>query len=436
MKRLKLIIAHEYMMIVGKKSFIVMTLLIPFIVVLVGAVPVLLAYLNNNTDSRVEHIAVIDKSGYGAALKDNDRYRFVVLNAVNDTAASAREFYNKSSKQLNAVVVIPPDVMESRQVNVYSDETLDMSTIGYVNSCLSDTLSGARVASYGIDNLQQIINETQVDVDVKSIKWDAAGGEQESSAEFAMILGMILSLVTYTFVLMYGAMIMNSVVEEKTNRIVEVIVSSCKPVELMLGKIIGVGLVGLTQFAVWTVLLGVGTSLLGLFGAAAAPAPGPAAMAAAASDGGLDMAAILTMIKSVNYASLLTNFVLYFVGGYLLYASLFAAFGSAVDQASDASQFTTPVILIMVVALYAGMACIENPHGPMAIWCSIIPFTSPVVMMTRLPYDVPLWQQALSIVLLFATAGLFTWMAARIYRTGILLYGKKRSFKDLIHWIK
>lgn len=436
MKRLKLIIAHEYMMIVGKKSFIVMTLLIPFIVVLVGAVPVLLAYLNNNTDSRVEHIAVIDKSGYGAALKDNDRYRFVVLNAVNDTAASAREFYNKSSKQLNAVVVIPPDVMESRQVNVYSDETLDMSTIGYVNSCLSDTLSGARVASYGIDNLQQIINETQVDVDVKSIKWDAAGGEQESSAEFAMILGMILSLVTYTFVLMYGAMIMNSVVEEKTNRIVEVIVSSCKPVELMLGKIIGVGLVGLTQFAVWTVLLGVGTSLLGLFGAAAAPAPGPAAMAAAASDGGPDMAAILTMIKSVNYASLLTNFVLYFVGGYLLYASLFAAFGSAVDQASDASQFTTPVILIMVVALYAGMACIENPHGPMAIWCSIIPFTSPVVMMTRLPYDVPLWQQALSIVLLFATAGLFTWMAARIYRTGILLYGKKRSFKDLIHWIK
>ena len=435
MKRLKLIIAHEYMMIVGKKSFIVMTLLIPFIVVLVGAVPVLLAYLNNNTDSRVEHIAVIDKSGYGAALKDNDRYRFVVLNAVNDTAASAREFYNKSSKQLNAVVVIPPDVMESRQVNVYSDETLDMSTIGYVNSCLSDTLSGARVASYGIDNLQQIINETQVDVDVKSIKWDAAGGEQESSAEFAMILGMILSLVTYTFVLMYGAMIMNSVVEEKTNRIVEVIVSSCKPVELMLGKIIGVGLVGLTQFAVWTVLLGVGTSLLGLFGAAA-PAPGPAAMAAAASDGGPDMAAILTMIKSVNYASLLTNFVLYFVGGYLLYASLFAAFGSAVDQASDASQFTTPVILIMVVALYAGMACIENPHGPMAIWCSIIPFTSPVVMMTRLPYDVPLWQQALSIVLLFATAGLFTWMAARIYRTGILLYGKKRSFKDLIHWIK
>ena len=436
MKRLKLIIAHEYMMIVGKKSFIVMTLLIPFIVVLVGAVPVLLAYLNNNTDSRVEHIAVIDKSGYGAALKDNDRYRFVVLNAVNDTAASAREFYNKSSKQLNAVVVIPPDVMESRQVNVYSDETLDMSTIGYVNSCLSDTLSGARVASYGIDNLQQIINETQVDVDVKSIKWDAAGGEQESSAEFAMILGMILSLVTYTFVLMYGAMIMNSVVEEKTNRIVEVIVSSCKPVELMLGKIIGVGLVGLTQFAVWTVLLGVGTSLLGLFGAAAAPAPGPAAMAAAASDGGPDMAAILTMIKSVNYASLLTNFVLYFVGGYLLYASLFAAFGSAVDQASDASQFTTPVILIMVVALYAGMACIENPHGPMAIWCSIIPFTSPVVMMTRLPYDVPLWQQALSIVLLFAAAGLFTWMAARIYRTGILLYGKKRSFKDLIHWIK
>lgn len=157
-------------------------------------------------------------------------------------------------------------------------------------------------------------------------------------------------------------------------------------------------------------------------------------MAAAADD--FDMGAVMQAVSSVNYVYILMSFVFYFIGGYLLYASLFAGFGSAVDQASDASQATTPIIMIMVVALYAGMACIENPNGPMAVWCSMIPFTSPVVMMVRLPYDVPLWQLVLSIVLLYVTAAACVWLAARIYRTGILLYGKKHSFGEIMRWIK
>jgi ABC-2 type transport system permease protein len=236
---------------------------------------------------------------------------------------------------------------------------------------------------------------------------------------------------------MYGAMIMNSVIEEKTNRIVEVVVSSCRPFQLMLGKIIGVGLVGLTQMAIWIVLLAiVGTvagSAFGLNGMATANVS-PEAMATVQDMGVME--SITRQALSINYVPILINFVLYFLGGYLLYSSLFAGLGSAVDQASDASQFTTPVILIMLIAFYAGIACAENPMGPMAVWCSIIPFTSPVVMMVRLPFGVPTWQLILSIVLLFGTALAITWMAARIYRRGILHYGQKASFKDLFKWMK
>ena len=207
----------------------------------------------------------------------------------------------------------------------------------------------------------------------------------------------------------------------------------------MLGKIIGVGLVGLTQMAIWIVMLAiVGTvagGALGLTGAGA-EAMSPDAMAAASgADAGM-MESIMRQAMSINYVPIILNFVLYFIGGYLLYSSLFAGLGSAVDQPSDSSQFTTPVILIMLIAFYAGMACMENPSGPMAIWCSIIPFTSPVVMMIRLPFGVPTWQLILSLVLLFGTALAITWLAARIYRRGILHYGKKASFSDLFKWMK
>ena len=208
----------------------------------------------------------------------------------------------------------------------------------------------------------------------------------------------------------------------------------------MMGKIIGVGLVGLTQFAIWVVLLGIAGSVLGMLGLGAGAVASPEAMTAGMNlpQGSVDteLSGIISALTSINYVSLLGNFVIYFIGGYLLYASLFAGFGSAVDQASDSSQFTLPIIIIMMVALYAGIACMENPSGPMAVWCSIIPFTSPVVMMIRLPFDVPWWQMLLSIVLLYATAMGCVWLSARIYRTGILLYGKKRSFKEVLKWVK
>lgn len=437
MKKLKLIIAREYMSMLGRKSFIVMTILMPVLMIVLIAIPALIAYLND-AGSDQEKVAIIDETGhYGAAIPDSELYQFIPL-ASQGSADKAHEFY-KSAGDLSAVVIIPRDVDSTAQVSIYSENTINVGLKNYVERSLSDTLTRARVASYDVPGLQKIINESSVNVDIKSVKWTDKGDETESSTEMAMILGMVLAMLTYMFVLMYGAMIMNGVIEEKTNRIVEVIVSSCKPFELMMGKIIGVGLVGLTQMAVWVVIMG-GISMVAgsLFGVSAIADPTSAITAAQAGleTDGDTMAKIMSAIMGVDYGRILTCFVLYFVGGYLLYAALFAAFGSAVDQASDASQFTTPIILIMVVALYAGIACVENPNGPMAMWCSMIPFTSPIVMMVRLPYDVPLWQLALSIVLLFATAAAMVWLAARIYRTGILLYGKKTSFKEILRWMK
>ena len=439
MNKLRLIIQHEYLTIVGKKSFIVMTLLIPFLIILIGCIPVLLAYINNNADDSITRIAIIDENGnYAGAFKNTANYRFEVLSDVK--SATPKDFYKYDGERPDAYVVIPSDVLESQQATIYSENSIDSRTINYVTKCLNDTLMRAKIASIGDPDLETKIEESQVDARVTSIKVDENGEEQEQSAKVASILGMILSFLTYTFVLSYGAMIMNSVVEEKTNRIVEVIVSSCKPMELMMGKIIGVGLVGLTQFAIWVLLLGIGGSVLGMFGMASAGAtPDVGAMTAgmeASAASGSDISSIMSSIGSIPWFSLLGNFVIYFIGGYLLYASLFAGFGSAVDQASDSSQFTLPIIIIMMIALYAGIACIDNPSGPMAVWCSIIPFTSPVVMMVRLPFDVPWWQMLLSIVLLYGTAILCIWISARIYRTGILLYGKKRKFKEIIKWIK
>ena len=436
MNKLRLIIAREYMSIVGRKSFIFLTLGMPLLFILIMAVPIGLAYLNDK-GSETQQIAVIDETGrYAAALKSDDMYNFVAIKG--DTVTNAREFYDKSNGSLDAVIIIPRDVDSTGVVNIFSEGTITPALVSSVRNVLSDTIETAHLTAMGIPNIQEMVDKAHVDVDVRSIKWSEAGGEQESSTNVAMGLGLMLSIFTYMFVLMYGAMIMNSVIEEKTNRIVEVVVSSCRPFQLMLGKIIGVGLVGLTQMAIWIVLLViVGTiagSAFGLNSVASPDAIAAAGAGAAANAEGMD--GFMREVMSINFMPIIVNFILYFIGGYMLYSALFAGLGSAVDQASDSSQFTTPVILIMLIAFYAGMACMENPSGPTAVWCSIIPFTSPVVMMIRLPFGVPLWQLILSLVLLFGTALAITWLAARIYRRGILHYGKKASFGDLFKWMK
>jgi len=434
-RRFFLVLQREYYSIVAKKSFILTTLLSPLIMIALIAVPILLMEFNTS-DAQV--VTVIDQSGkYADKFTDTEDFDYQTLPDIS--ANNMKERYEEADGDIYAILVIPADVDESRVVNIYSEKPVKMSLSREISDVLGKSLSEAKINSYDIPELKEIISESNISVDVKSHTWDESG-ESLSSSELATFTGFFLAFLTYMFVLMYGAMIMSSVVEDKTNRIVEVIVSSCRPMELMLGKIVSIALVGLTQIAIWTVLLSIGgfiLSIAGIFVASpdmtAAAMTGGAAMPAMPEG---DMPEIVQAILGVNWFRLLGIFVLYFIGGYLLYASLFAAFGSAVDQQSDANQFTMPVMMIIIIALLIGQACMENPDGTLGVICSLIPFTSPIVMMIRLPYDVPVWEIVASIVLLYATAILFTWLAARIYRTGILMYGRKVSFKEILRWVK
>ena len=419
MNKLLLIIQREYTTLVARKSFIVITLLIPFLFVAIGAVPVLISEWNNSGSA--EAVTVIDETGrLAGVIPDTESFRFIPLKGEAGST-DVKGFFDQAGDSMSALVVIPANVLDSAKVNIYSKSTVNMALVSHVTESLNDTLTAVKIASMGVPNLDKMVKEAQVDIDVNSVKLSDDGTESEASTTAAMVLGMVLAFITYMFVLTYGAMIMNTVIEKKTNRIVEVIVSSCKPFQLMMGKIIGVALVGLTQFLIWAILISVAVGGLGI---------------SLANDPMSDLAVVFNAIQSVNLVSIFTCFVVYFLGGYLLYASLFAGFGSAVDQASDASQFTSPIIIVMVVALYAGIGCMENPNGSMAMWCSMIPFTSPIVMMVRLPYDVPFWQIAVSVALLYGTAFGLVWVSSRIYRIGILRYGKKFTFKEIMGWVK
>ncbi len=432
-RRFFLVLQREYYSIVAKKSFILTTLLSPLIMISLIAVPVLLMEFNKS-DAQV--ITVIDQSGrYADKFIDTEDYDYQVLPDM--TADNMKDRYEEADGDIYAILVIPSNVDETRVVNIYSEQPVKMSLSREISDILGKSLSETKINSFDIPELKDIIAQSNITVDVKSHTWDESG-ESLSSSELATMTGLFLAFLTYMFVLMYGAMIMSSVVEDKTNRIVEVIVSTCRPMELMLGKIVSIALVGLTQIAIWTVLLSIGSFILSLTGIFTSSPDMTAAMAGGAvpqmPEG--EMPEIIQAIIGVNWFRLLGIFVLYFIGGYLLYAALFAAFGSAVDQQSDANQFTMPIMMIIIIALLIGQACMENPDGTLGVVCSLIPFTSPIVMMIRLPYDVPAWEIIASIVLLYATAILLTWLAARIYRTGILMYGRKVSFKEILRWVK
>lgn len=444
MSRLSLIIKREYVQMVCKKSFIFTTLLVPVLsIILCGVLPVLLSRAKSD-DRKV--VAVIDQSlegAYASCLQDDEDYIYHQI-TVADTVTDMHKLYQESTEELYALVVIPVNLEQSANVSIFSEKSVNGSLERSVSRSLREAVRQERIKAHDIENLEAIIQDCDPEIKTTNIKWSKEGEEKISSSELSMVLGLMLAMLTYMFVIIYGALIMNSVVEEKTNRIVEVIVSTCKPFELMMGKIIGVALVGLTQISLWSVILGIIGTVFGI-SAMATSMPDMAAMQANSPDVEALLAAqgsddtlnrIVQMVLNVNYTQILICFVLYFIGGYLLYASLFAAFGSAVDQASDASQFTAPIMMIMIFALYAGMFSMENPDGPLAFWCSIIPFTSPVVMMIRLPYDLPWYELVGSLVLLYATALGILWLSARIYRTGILMYGRKFTFKEIVRWIK
>lgn len=303
-----------------------------------------------------------------------------------------------------------------------------------------------RLAASGVPGLDTLIAKVQASVDVATVK-RSEGGDRASSTSAAIAAGFAFTALIYMFMSSYGAMVMLSITEEKTNRIVEIIVSSVKPFELMIGKIVGIALVGFLQVAIWAAMLAAILSAAGVIIAACnAPADfaAGASAASAAADAG-SLAAIMpeggardffTALAGLPLGELGVMFALYFVGGYFLYASFFAAAGATVSESEESSQFVLPIIMVLLFGFYAAIGSVDNPDGPLAFWASMFPLTAPVVMMVRVPFGVPLWQEALSLTLLFATALLFIWLAGRIYRIGILTYGKKPTLRQIARWIR
>lgn len=434
MSKIGLIIEREYLTRVYKKSFIIMTLVTPLIFIAFAVVPALLSQIK---DTDTKEVAVIDRTGkYADLLEGNETYRFV---PVKESSETPLDYYKSQGDGLYAILTINGDLLQDpNQITLFSEKTVNMGLQNLIASQLNSYLTNEKIDSYNIPDLKEIIDNSQVSLNIQTVKWNTDGEETSSSAGMAAGIGLGATFLIYIFIFAYGGMVMQGVMQEKTNRIVEVIVSSVKPFELMMGKIIGVGLVGLTQFMLWVVLLagvamafGIGSVMTTDMSALAEIDP---AMSQSAQSE--IMGKMHELIGGVNFVQILGFFILYFIGGYLLYASIFAAIASMVDQEADTQQFMLPVTMIILFAFYAAIYSIENPDGPLAFWCSIIPFTSPIVMMVRLPYDVPVWQMLLSIGLLFGTFVVITYFAAKIYRTGILMYGKKITYKEMIKWLR
>lgn len=434
MSKIPLIIESEYMSRVRKKSFLVMTLLTPILMVLLVSLPAMLTLFKH---SEMRNVTVVDHTGlYTGVFENNDEYTFTYLNEQKTTQQL------RSDEAPYAYIVITDNLLNKPDaITIYSHKQTTAGFESIIKNSIEEHLHEIKLATYDIPDLPQIIEESNVKVAISSIRFDEEGDTQ-TSAGLATAVGMMSTFLIYMFLFMYGGMVMNSVMQEKTNRIVEVMVSSVKPFELMLGKIISVGLVGLTQIGIWVILIvGLGIGVTTIMGIPMLKGNEAELMAQAQAAGSMatvdpEMLNIVQTLSSIDFTQIIVCLILYFIGGYVIYASLFAAIGSAVDNEADTNQFMVPITIIIIFAFYVGLFSAEDPEGAMAWWCSMIPFTSPIVMMVRIPFGVAMWEIILSLVILFASAIGMTWIAARIYRVGILLYGKKPSYKELFKWIK
>ncbi|MGI5975790.1 MAG: ABC transporter permease [Paludibacter sp.] len=435
MSKTALIIKREYKTRVMKPSFIILTFLTPILIAALVLVPLLLAQIK---DDAVKKIIVIDRTGlYTKAFEDNEEYQFIFLN-------QDIEFFKETKIQdsYSAVLYIPEDLsVHPKSATIFSEEQVGMEVKSYLVGILKDYVEEQKIAELNIPDFKELVENTKVDIDVKTVRWGKDGEEKMGSAELALIIGMISAFIIYMFIVVYGAQVMSGVVQEKTSRIVEVIISSVKPFQLMMGKIIGIAMVGLTQFALWVVLslvlVAAGTSLMGgdVDVQAYEQSMNVGVQSGTVDAGDTVTSEILMALANFDFVQTGVLFVIFFLGGYLLYASLFAAVGSAVDNETDTQQFSLPLTLPIIFAIYAAIYSAQNPDGPLAFWCSMIPFTSPIVMMVRLPFGVPFWQLALSIGILILSFVGSTWIAGKIYRTGILMYGKKISWKEMMKWV-
>lgn len=435
--KIGIIIQREYLTRVKKRSFIILTILAPLFFAALMFIPALLATNSDKFDKK-RTIAVCDET-----TMFRGKFESTELNNFVTESRDIEELKKMVRDEIYDAVLYIPATTLNIPVNaeLISTSQLSMSLTSYIKTTMKQVVEHQKLLASGID--PAIVKASTANINIQSIRLNEDDGtEKKSYSEFEYILGIILSLITYLVIFMFGGQVLRGVIEEKTNRIIEVIISSVKPFELMLGKIIGLALVGLTQFLLWIVLT------MAIYGAVSLFLPVPEAFstgsvmteqiaeAQAQSEQQVVLQEVVNIVNSINLKGILICFLFYFIGGYFLYAAMFAAVGSAVDNETDSQQFTTPISLLLVIPMVCSTLIANAPDSAFSVWLSMIPFTSPVAMMLRIPFGVPYWQIILSISMLFVTFIIVTWFAAKIYRTGILMYGKKVSWNEIFRWIR
>jgi ABC-2 type transport system permease protein len=438
MNKIWLIFQREFLNRVQKKSFLIATILIPMVFPAIIAVMVYVM-MKQEEDAGTQRVQVVDVSGK-FKFDNSSKYEFV---PAGTDIEEAKIRFNKSDDF--ALLYIPEfDLANPQGMSLFTKENPSMRKIEDLEGVLENRIHDLKLEQFNID--KNTLKSLKTDVSLNNINLSATGEEKESNTGILYGLGFLLGVLIYMFVLIYGMQIMLGVIEEKTSKIVEVLLSSVKPFQLMMGKILGIAAVGLLQFTIWVVLITVlSAATLAMFGMKMLQQQ---AVEQISQMGGNEEAReeaqaqsekvqsmITTSFDQIPIASIIFNFAFYFLGGYLLYGALFAAVGSAVDSQQEAQQFTFPITLPLIIAYFGlFMFILNDPHSPASFWFSIIPFTSPIAMMGRLGFGVPLWQLLLSQALLIGGFIFTTWIAARIYRVGILMHGTKINYKVLAKW--
>lgn len=449
LRNIGIIISREYLTRVKKKSFLLTTFLVPVLFAAVCILPSVIMFLAKDTGKKV---AVVDQSA-------------IVMPYFTDTETIDYTDYSTESVDslksnfaelcLDVLLVVSPVDSATRSVTVssYSKKPVSIDMKEALSSRINEAVEDYRLSFYDTADLKQIMADVESDVSIATYLLDESGSEKITSAEVYPIISMVLSIIIYMFIAMFSGMVMQSVIEEKSSRIVEVLVSSVKATELMFGKIIGVACVALTQFFLWifltAVLVGGFSTFVGFDSIMGDPAQTEQLMEMAGSAGGVsvddvkamtqnesELGAVLNTLRDLNYVQLILAFVIYFALGYLLYSSLFAAIGSAVENEADTNQLQMPVTVPLMLAFFIAIYAFRAPDSQIVFWGSMIPFTSPIVMLARIPLGVPTWELVLSIALLAGTFVACAWMSAKIYKIGILMFGKKTTFLDLWKWLK
>lgn len=461
-----IIIKREYLTRVKKKSFIITTFLVPILFAVLCLLPSLIMVLAKEESKK---IAVVDESGLVMPYLTNTETTEFKAFPDADPEVLKRQL---DSVGMDALLVISPlDSMDKTVKAVsYASKPLGVDMTTSIQDKINDAIEEYRIKSYGIDGLEEIMENVKPDITLVSYKMDESGKETLNESSIYMILSVVLGMIIYMFISMFCGMVMSSVIEEKSSRVVEVLVSSVKATELLFGKIIGVALVALTQFFMWIALTllilavvggiaGAGfmkdmmassdptAQITGAMGAGHEQLNGtfsmpdvstlvPASDSTSVSGTPDELAAIFSTFAGINYMQLIVVFLLFFIFGYLLYASLFAAIGSSVENEADTQQLILPLTIPLMIGFFIAMFAYKSPDSGLVFWGSMIPFTSPMVMLTRVIFGVPAWQIVLSLVILILSFVLCAWISAKIYKVGILMYGKKSSFKQLWKWLR